>query len=73
MERTARRKRSMRLCWKVGPAPFELVEKYMWGDGRRNIMNYLWAEMIAVGILFGAFGGKMPEITNAALESAKMR
>ena len=34
-------------------------------------MNYLWAGMIAVGILFGAFGGKMPEITNAALESAK--
>lgn len=34
-------------------------------------MNYLWAGMIAIGILFGAFGGKMPEITNAALESAK--
>lgn len=34
-------------------------------------MNYLWAGMIAIGILFGVFGGKMPEITNAALESAK--
>ncbi len=34
-------------------------------------MNYLWAGMIAVGILFGAFGGRMVEITNAALESAK--
>lgn len=34
-------------------------------------MNYLWASMILVGILFGAFNGKMPEITNAALDSSK--
>lgn len=34
-------------------------------------MNYLWAGMILVGIIFGAFNGKMPEITNAALDSAK--
>lgn len=34
-------------------------------------MNYLWAGMILVGILFGAFNGKMPEITNAALDSSK--
>lgn len=34
-------------------------------------MNYLWAGMIIVGIIFGAFNGKMPEITNAALDSAK--
>lgn len=35
------------------------------------MLNYLWAGMIFVGILFGAFNGKMPEITNAALDSSK--
>lgn len=34
-------------------------------------MNYLWAGMIITGIIFGAFNGKMPEVTNAALDSAK--
>ena len=34
-------------------------------------MNYLWAGMIFIGILFGGFNGKMPELTNAALDSAK--
>lgn len=35
------------------------------------MLNYLWAGMIIVGIIFGAFNGKMPEITNAALDSAR--
>ena len=35
------------------------------------MLNYLWAGMILVGILYGAFSGKMPDITNAALDSAK--
>ena len=35
------------------------------------MLNYLWAGMILVGILFGAFNGKMADITNAALDSAK--
>lgn len=35
------------------------------------MLNYLWAGMILTGIIFGAFNGKMPEITNAALDSAK--
>lgn len=34
-------------------------------------MNYLWAGMLLVGIVYGAFQGRMPEITGAALESAK--
>lgn len=34
-------------------------------------MNYLWAGMIIIGVIFGAFNGKMPEITNAALDSAR--
>lgn len=35
------------------------------------MLNYLWAGMILTGIIFGAFNGKMPEITNAALDAAK--
>ena len=35
------------------------------------MLNYLWAGMILVGVLFGAFNGKMPDITNAALDSSK--
>jgi spore maturation protein A len=35
------------------------------------LLNYLWAGMIVIGILFGAFNGKMPEITNAALDSSR--
>lgn len=35
------------------------------------MLNYLWAAMILVGILYGAFNGKMPDITNEALDSAK--
>lgn len=34
-------------------------------------MNYLWAGMILVGIIFSAFNGTLPDITNAALDSAK--
>ena len=35
------------------------------------MLNYLWASMILVGILFASFTGRMPEITNAALDSSK--
>ena len=35
------------------------------------MLNYLWAGMILVGIVCGAFNGKMPDMTNAALDSAK--
>lgn len=34
-------------------------------------MNYLWAGMILIGIIFGAFNGRMEELTNAALDSSK--
>ena len=30
------------------------------------MLNYLWAGMIIIGIIYGAFTGKMPDITNAA-------
>lgn len=34
-------------------------------------MNYLWAFMILTGVIFAAFNGTLPDITNAALASAK--
>ena len=34
-------------------------------------MNYLWAFMILIGVVFSAFQGTLPDLTNAALESAK--
>ena len=40
-------------------------------EEENDMLNYLWAGMILTGIIFGAFNGKMPEITNAALDSAK--
>ena len=35
------------------------------------MLNYLWAAMIMIGVIYGAFNGKMPQITNAALDSSK--
>jgi len=35
------------------------------------MLNYLWAGMIIVGVIFAAFTGRMPDITDAALNSAK--
>ena len=35
------------------------------------MLNFLWAFMILIGIVFAAFTGNLPEITNAALDSAK--
>ena len=35
------------------------------------MLNYLWAGMIIIGIIFAAFTGRMTEITNAALDSSK--
>ena len=34
------------------------------------MLNYIWAAMIFVGVLFGAVNGTMKEVTEAALESA---
>ena len=35
------------------------------------MLNYLWAGMIFIGILYAAFTGRMPDITEAALDSSK--
>ncbi len=39
--------------------------------GENVLLNYLWAFMIIIGILFGAFNGRMPDITTAALDSSR--
>lgn len=35
------------------------------------MLNYIWGFMIIIGVIYGAITGKMPELTNAALDSAK--
>jgi len=35
------------------------------------MLNYLWAGMIIIGVIFAAFTGRMPDITDAALNSSK--
>lgn len=34
-------------------------------------MDYLWGGMLVVGIIYGAFTGRMQDITDAALSSSK--
>ena len=34
------------------------------------MLNYLWAGMMMLGIIYAAFTGHMPDITNAALDSS---
>ena len=34
-------------------------------------MNYLWGFMILIGVIFAAFNGTLPEVTEAAVSSAK--
>ena len=34
-------------------------------------MNFIWGGMIIIGIIYGAFTGRMQEITDAALTSSK--
>lgn len=35
------------------------------------MLNYLWGMMLLVGVVYGAFQGRLPELTTAALDSAK--
>lgn len=35
------------------------------------MLNYLWGVMLLVGIVYGAFQGRLPDLTTAALDSAK--
>jgi len=47
------------------------VHKIKEKRGSGNYMNYLWAFMILIGIVYAAFHGTLPAITDAALDSAK--
>ena len=38
--------------------------------GEDVMLNYLWAAMLILGIVYGALQGRLPELTEAALESA---
>lgn len=56
---------------KLGQAYFNLfLHKYI-GKSQSEIMNYLWSGMILVGIVYAAFHGTLPQVTSAALDSAK--
>ena len=35
-----------------------------------SMLNYIWAFMILIGVVYGAIAGRMAEVTNAALDSA---
>ncbi len=35
------------------------------------MLNYLWGFMIVIGIVYAAFTGNLPAVTNAALDSSK--
>ena len=35
------------------------------------MLNYLWAGMMIIGILWGAFHGQLPAVTEGALQSSK--
>ena len=35
------------------------------------MLNYLWGFMIVIGILYAAFTGSLPAVTEAALDSSK--
>lgn len=35
------------------------------------MLNYIWGGMILLGIIVAAFTGRMPDVTNAAVQSAK--
>lgn len=35
------------------------------------MLNYLWAFMILIGVVYGAVTGNMEAVTNAALDSSK--
>ena len=34
------------------------------------MLNYIWACMILIGVIYGAMTGRMADVTNAALDSA---
>lgn len=35
------------------------------------MLNYIWAVLIIIGVIYGALTGHMADVTNGALDSAK--
>lgn len=54
-----------RLLWLWKPAHWPQK------TGETAVLNYIWAFMIGVGILYGAFTGNIEAVSDAALDSAK--
>ena len=46
-----------------------IVYKFIEETG--NNMNYLWGFMITAGIVYAAFTGRLPDVTQAAIDSSK--
>lgn len=39
--------------------------------GGFSMLNWLWGGMILIGVIYGAFNGRMADVTNAALDSSR--
>lgn len=50
---------------------FSIFHDFMWKWS--SMLNYLWAAMIVIGIVYGAFTGNMTAVSDGALDSAKER
>ena len=48
---------------------FSIFHDFMWKWS--SMLNYLWAAMIVIGIVYGAFTGNMTAVSDGALDSAK--
>jgi len=48
-------------------------EELAWVKWRKRVagMNYLWAGMILIGVVYAAFTGRLPDVITAAIDSAK--
>lgn len=54
----------------ISGVPFHRMIERADGSGEK-MLNYLWAGMILIGIIYGACTGNLVEITNAAIDSSK--
>ena len=48
---------------------FSIFHDFMWKWS--SMLNFLWAAMIVIGIVYGAFTGNMTAVSDGALDSAK--
>lgn len=48
-----------------------ITRRISYGKKVLTIMNYLWGLMIVIGVVFAAFQGTLPQVTEAAISSAK--